>query len=113
MISGLSNTSPSCLLLQVQDRAETPASASGKRRIRTLIQPTSRRASREGAGVKLFVDVDAAAAFGTRATIVGAGLLASAVTAAAFFLPGMRAPEEMPEVVARSGSLDELLPATR
>jgi MFS family permease len=46
----------------------------------------------------------AAAAFGTRPTMVAAGLLASAVTAGAYFLPGMRAPEVEP---------DELLPAGR
>jgi len=38
----------------------------------------------------------AAAVFGVRGTLVGAGLLASAVTAAAFFLPGMRSPEGAP-----------------
>jgi hypothetical protein len=37
-----------------------------------------------------------AAAFGTRATLIVTGLLASAVTAAAYFLPGMRAPEHEP-----------------
>ena len=39
----------------------------------------------------------AAAVFGSRTTLVVSGLLASAVTAVAYFLPGMRAPEQVPE----------------
>jgi len=51
----------------------------------------------------------AAAAFGSRATLVGAGLLASVVTMAAFFLPGMRAPEQDVESVERPLPVDERL----
>jgi len=51
-----------------------------------------------------------AAVFGTRVTLVAAGLLASAVTAAAYFLPGMRAPEQRDgyESAARA---EEMAPA--
>lgn len=55
----------------------------------------------------------AAAAFGTRATLVGAGLLASAVTASAYFLRGMRAPEQLREEVVRSTRAEDLRPAAR
>jgi MFS family permease len=59
----------------------------------------------------------AAAVLGTRATLVGAGLLASAVTAGAYFLPGMRAPEqpEQPRatLVPGFGRSDDVFPAAR
>jgi len=51
-----------------------------------------------------------AAGFGTRATLVVSGLLASAVTAAAYFLPGMRAPEQPREAYERAAQSDEMVP---
>ena len=54
----------------------------------------------------------AAAAFGTRTTLVAAGLLASAATAAAYFLPGMRA-EEGVEGADRTAPSEVLVAAPR
>ena len=50
-----------------------------------------------GGKSKTWITAPIAAVIGTRATLVGAGLLGGAVTIAFLFLPGMRAMERRPE----------------
>ena len=52
----------------------------------------------------------AAAIFGERTTLVGAGVLGALATMAAYFLPGMRAPEQIPRRPSHVPDAEPVMP---